>query len=238
MHKIMNEIVLDPDSPLQMRKFSTDGGKIKFELSQPKEFYMHSSAKALTNLDNSLKNARLSLKLLAPDTLNAISKDDFEKSELIKLWVENSIIRVQSVYDRVLIFVNKTLDLGIRNEGISHSSISQNEHVDRFGLDGVIKAINKSCKEYKFIRNKVVHHDRYTEEALDNLTLLLDANQMSLISGGTELLPRENLDSMVEAYLNMKQDELTAYLDGIEKEIHTLYDAIISIYKYMKRTLS
>ncbi|EGR0659969.1 hypothetical protein NTH45_003471 [Vibrio cholerae] len=192
----------------------------------------------MTNLENALNKARLSLSLLESDTLNAIAKDDLEKSDLIKLWIENSIIRVQSVYDRVLIFVNKVLDLGIDNEGISHQSITTNDHVERFGLVSLIKAVNKSCAEYKYIRNKVIHHDRYTEEALDNLTLILDANHLSLATGKDELIAKGQLNLMVEAYLNTKQSELTDYLDGIEDKIHDLYEKIIPIYHYKKEVLA
>ncbi|MFO4724045.1 Cthe_2314 family HEPN domain-containing protein [Vibrio cholerae] len=238
MHQIMNEIILDPENPLQTKKFSTEEGKIEFDLPKYQDIYMFSSAKALTNLENALNKARLSLSLLESDTLNAIAKDDLEKSDLIKLWIENSIIRVQSVYDRVLIFVNKVLDLGIDNEGISHQSITTNDHVERFGLVSLIKAVNKSCAEYKYIRNKVIHHDRYTEEALDNLTLILDANHLSLATGKDELIAKGQLNLMVEAYLNTKQSELTDYLDGIEDKIHDLYEKIIPIYHYKKEVFA
>ncbi|MDF5237625.1 Cthe_2314 family HEPN domain-containing protein [Vibrio parahaemolyticus] len=234
----MNEIVLDPENPLQTKKFSTEGGKFEFELPSYKDFYMLSSAKALSNLGSALKNARLSLALLESEALNAIAKDDLEKSDLIKLWVENSIIRVQSVYDRVLIFVNKILDLGIPNDGISHLAITTNDHVKRYELDNLIKAVNKSCKEYKYIRNTVIHHERYSEGLLDNLTLLLDANHMSLAAGKDELLPENQLNLMVNMYLSSKQSELTVYLDGIEEKIHALYDKCIPIYRHMKTVLA
>ncbi|WP_421253327.1 Cthe_2314 family HEPN domain-containing protein [Aeromonas jandaei] len=234
----MNEIILDPENPLQTKKFSTEEGKFEFHLPKYQDFYMLSSAKALASLDNALINARLSLSLLESDTLNTIAKDDFEKSNLIKLWVENSIIRVQSVYDRVLIFVNKVLDLGISNEGISHLSITTNEHIRRYRLDSLIKAVHKSCSEYQHIRNKVIHHDRYSEDALDNLTLVLDANHMSLATGKDELLSKDLLDLMVDAYLNTKQSELAAYLDGIEAKIYDLYEKIIPIYHHKKEILA
>lgn len=238
MHQIMNEIVLDPENPLHTKKFSTEDGNIKFGLSEYQDFYMLSSAKALTNLDNALNKARLSLSLLESDTLNAISKDDLEKSDLIGLWVENSIIRVQSVYDRVLIFVNKVLDLGIHNEVISHKSITTNDHVEKYDLVSLIKSVNKACNNYRHIRNKVIHHDRYTEEALDNLTLLLNANHMSLANGKDELIAKEHLNFIVEAYLNTKQSELAAYLDSIEEKIHALYEKVIPIYHYKKKVLA
>ncbi|WP_258954612.1 Cthe_2314 family HEPN domain-containing protein [Vibrio coralliirubri] len=238
MHQIMNEIVLDPENPLQTKKFSAEEGKFEFYLPEYQDYYMLSSAKALTNLDNALKNARLSLALLESDALNAIAKDDLEKSDLIKLWVENSIIRVQSVYDRVLIFVNKILDLGIPNDGISHLAITTNDHVKRYGIDSLIKAVNKSCSEYKYIRNTVIHHDRYSEVTLDNLTLLLDANHMSLANGKDELLPESQLNLMVDAYLSTKQSELTSYLDGIEEKVHALYERNIPIYHHMKKVLA
>ncbi len=42
MHQIMNEIILDPENPLQTKKFSTEEGKIEFDLPKYQDIYMFS----------------------------------------------------------------------------------------------------------------------------------------------------------------------------------------------------
>ena len=236
MHSIQTIILLDKDSPLHKGNFSLSN--MTFNSSNHQDLYMILCAKALGSLGDSIQKTKLSLSLLRPNALDAIASNDAEKSELIQLWVENSIIRVQSIYDRALILVNRVFDLGLANESISHNTIVCNEHIERFGIKKKLQAINQKCKDYKNIRNTVIHHDRYTEEQLGNLTLILSANYLSKENNGTEIAEKHVIDKMVQEYLSVKTKELTDYLDKIEEKINLLYDALIPVYQNKKSELS
>ncbi|TDX26803.1 hypothetical protein DFO67_11568 [Modicisalibacter xianhensis] len=235
MHEIKRAIILDKDSPLLREKFSTEEGAVI--LSNEQDEYMFSCAKALSNLEGSIQKAKRSLAFLDLDTLEAIAHNDETRADLIELWVDNSIIRTQSIYERSLILVNRVCYLGIANERISHENIVCNEHVRKFGVDGLIKSINKKCKEYRIIRNVVIHHDRYSEEELDNISLILRANQASKENGGEEIADESFIEQITRDYLSAKNVELTDYLRKIEGAIEELYDSLIPIYQRKKAEL-
>ncbi len=232
MHEIKNKVMLDPDGPLMKAKFNPEDGSV--EASDYADIYMFKCSKALVSIDSSIQNARLSLSLLNSTALDSIVSSNEDKSKLIQLWVENSIIRVQSIYDRALILVNRFFDLGLADETISHQTIVCNEHVKRYGVDTLMKAINKKCKEYRLVRNSVIHHDRYTEESLDNITLFLQASHLSIENGGEPLLEQKFLDRIVKEYLDTKNEELTVYVNEIESKVNDLYTRLIPIYEAKK----
>ncbi|EGQ7940888.1 Cthe_2314 family HEPN domain-containing protein [Vibrio vulnificus] len=236
MHQIKKTIILDPDSPLMKRKFNPEDGNVR--VSNYSEIYMLDCGKALSSVDSAIDSARLSLSLLNTSALDAIVSNNGDKAELIQLWVENSIIRVQSIYDRALILVNRVFDLGLANESIVHKTIVCNEHVKRFGVDKLLKAVNKKCNEYRFVRNSVIHHARYREDALDNVTLILRASHLSVENGDEAILEQRILDLIVGEYLGTKKHELTKYLDDIEVKLSELYDALTPIYKQKKEQLA
>ncbi|MQT39227.1 hypothetical protein GHO35_26980 [Pseudomonas helleri] len=177
---------------------------------------------------------RLSLALLNIGYLDSIAAEEQSKSAYIEMLVENSIIRVQSIYDRVLIFINRILDLGISNDSINHSLLVTNEHVKKFGLEGRLRAVNKACNDYRLIRNTVIHHDRYTEEQLNQLTLIVSADQLSKEAGGKQFMDSESLSAITQAYLGAKKEELGKYLDDMESRIFELYDDVLPIYHHYK----
>ncbi len=236
MHDIESIIFLDKDSPLR-KEYATNEGNAQVQLRNDLERYIYDSARALGKLSNGIEKARLSLSLLNLEHLNAIDSNDGEKAKYIEMIVENSIIRVQSVYDRVLIFVNAILDLGIHDECINHKLFVTNEWSKRYSLEKKIKAVNSACNDYRYIRNTVIHHDRYSEEDLDRITLFLQINHIQKQQNDKEFIDNELLKNITNDYLNTKQYELSEYLDKIENNIFKLYDELLKIYNHKKQMI-
>lgn len=232
MHEIDEKIILDKESPL----FSAfkDIGKIGVSIDTELSEYILACAKALTAISSCMDKARLSLSFLDINHLEFIAAEDRSRGDYIELLVENTIIRVQSIYDRTLIFTNRLLDLGISNESINHNLLVTNEKVIAHGLDSKLKAINKACKEYREIRNTVIHHDRYSEEELDRLALVMKADHLSRQDSGKPFVDAKTLKEFTDAYLTIKREDLSEYLELIEKRIHELYDSAIPIYFHYK----
>ena len=235
MHQIEKSIILDEESPIRAAK--TNNGTLELDLKNDLAIYILACSKSLGAVKSSMRKARLSLTLLEVGYLDSIAAKEHSKSDYIEILVENSIIRAQSIYDRTLIFTNKILDLGISNESINHNLLVTNENVKRFGLEGKLKAINKTCNDYRLIRNTVIHHDRYTEEQLDQLTLIINADQLSKEAGGKQFIDPETLNAFTQAYLNAKKEEFSKYLDDIESRLFELYDAILPVYFHYKENL-
>jgi len=232
MHQIEKAIILDEESPIFTAK--EINGVIELDVGNDLAVYILSCSKSLSSIQLSIDKARLSLALLDVSYFNSIVAEEQSKSAYIEMLVENSIIRVQSIYDRVLIFINRILDLGVSNESINHNLLVTNEHVKKFGLISKLKAINKACNDYRLIRNTVIHHDRYTEEQLNQLTLIVNADQLSKEAGGKQLMDPDSLNAITQAYLGAKKEELGEYLDSMESKIFELYDDVLPVYHHYK----
>lgn len=232
MHPIEKEILLDEESPIF--KAGAKGNGVEVHAANELEIYILRCGKALSHLSGSMDKARLSLELLNTKYLDSISTEDRSRSALIEMMVENSIIRVQSIYDRALILANNILDLGIDNQYIHHPLLVSNENVVRYGLDKPLKAFNRACSEFKTIRNRVIHHDRFTEEQFDQLSLIINADHLAKAAGRKEIVDEDVLNAVIKDYLESKQEKLTSYLNGIEARLRELYDVMLPVYLHYK----
>ena len=235
MRKIEEEIILDKESPIQTA--TADGTIFSVDYKTYLDNYIILCSKSLSAVTSSITKAELSLNMLNGDLLKHISSEPEFISSNIEMLIENSIIRVQSIYDRVLILTNRILDLGISNEAINHNSLVTNEHVIRFDLVSKLKAINKVSNEYRLVRNTVIHHDRYTEEQLDLLKLLINADYLSKESKGKEFMPAWQLEALINDFLAVTKGDLEGYLTKITDKVELLFDSILPVYKYQKNRL-
>jgi len=196
MHEIEKIILLDMDSPL--RKIT--GLQSTPSIKTPYELYIWSCSKALSSLSSSIKKASLSLNLIEFTLINETAQSNEIKSSYIELVIENSIIRVQSIYDRVLILVNKILNIGLANDSVSHNAIVTNDHTKIWNIDNNLKKLNKLCGDYRLVRNTVIHHDRYSEEQLNQLTLVLEADWLSREAGRESPFNASEIEEITKAY--------------------------------------
>ncbi|MEW5668248.1 Cthe_2314 family HEPN domain-containing protein [Pseudomonas putida] len=232
MHVIDEIIILDKESPLfsELNK----GNKLNITINTELAAYIFSCSKALSAISSCIDKARLSLSFLDIKHLEFIASNERPKGDYIELLVENTIIRAQSIYDRTLIFTNRLLDLGISNESINHNHLVTNEKIKAYGLDAKLKSINKACKEYREVRNTVIHHDRYSEEDLDRLSVVMKADHLSRQHSGEPFVEARILTEFTDAYLTIKREDFNNYLEKIEAQVYSLYDAAIPIYTHYK----
>ena len=156
MHQIEKSIILDEESPLFTAKVANEN--LEVAVDDDLSVYILVCSKSLSAIQSSIDKARLSLTLLDIGYLDSIAAEDYSKSAYIEMLIENSIIRVQSIYDRALIFTNRILDLGISNETINHNLLVTNENVKKFSLEGKLKAINKVCNDYRLNSHRFCRH--------------------------------------------------------------------------------
>jgi hypothetical protein len=232
MRQIEKEIILDKESPIFTAQ--AIGAEVSVEYKTYLDNYIVLCAKSLSAVTASITKAEMSLNMLNSDLLKNISDDREFLSSNIEMLIENSIIRVQSIYDRVLILTNRILDLGISNETINHNSLVTNDHVKSFDLVNKLKSINKVCNDYRLVRNTVIHHDRYTEEQLGMLQLLLNTDYLSKENSGKEFMPSCELDALIDDFLAIKKTDLESYLSKITEKVDLLFDAILPIYRHQK----
>lgn len=96
---------------------------------------------------------------------NYSKKGEISRADHLIYNIENYLIRLNSVYDRVLQLVNVVFHLCIREESISHSVVVSNYRVDH-NSDVVkrVKAIRKYLDEYAQDRHTLVHRHSLLDE--------------------------------------------------------------------------
>lgn len=83
------------------------------------------------------------------------------------LWsVENYIIRTQTVYDRLLVLVDRLFHIQNEPHRISHDSIVTNTHISRTTIPSALKAVKSAVKKYYYDRNTIIHEASYLDDEL------------------------------------------------------------------------
>jgi hypothetical protein len=83
------------------------------------------------------------------------------------LWsVENYIIRTQTVYDRLLVLVDRLFNIQNQANRISHESIVTNVHIARSEIPIYLKPVKNSVKKYYRDRNAIIHEYSLIDEEL------------------------------------------------------------------------
>lgn len=86
--------------------------------------------------------------------------------------VENYLVRLQSIYDRILQLTNSVFHLCISDELVNHSLVVSNLHVARTKVPQLLKALRKTIQGKAEDRNAIVHKHSYMEPKLRRLEVL------------------------------------------------------------------
>ena len=137
------------------------------------QYYIFSSAKALTELVSWFGQLELSLVYIehqeAPKELEAHGVNHVTD---LQFKLENHLVRLESLYDRLLMLANCLLKLGISDNSLSHELVVGNDNVKYYKTDAPIKSVKAVLKPYKEIRNSIIHHRSYNEPAILDLSAL------------------------------------------------------------------
>ena len=142
MHLFERMILLGGENHF-LKKTKLVDSKLTLDLKSDFDYYHYACTKSYCSLSTALDKARMSIKLIDFKYIAIIDGEKYPAHSYVELFIENSIIRIQSIYDRVLIFVNKLLELGISNESINHNILVTNENVIKYGFDKKLKVLNK-----------------------------------------------------------------------------------------------
>lgn len=91
--------------------------------------------------------------------------------------LENYLIRLQSVYDRLLQLVNNVFHICISDELINHSLIVSNLKVKRTAIPSLLKSVKNTIKDKAAERNQIIHRHSYVDQELRKLELLYKHTQ-------------------------------------------------------------
>ncbi len=99
-------------------------------------------------------------------------EDGVTRHSHILLCMENYIIRIRSLYERVLQLVNIVFRIYNPPDQVSHALIKNNLHVANSKLPGALQKLKKITDRYYEDRNKIIHRECFQEDDLRHLELL------------------------------------------------------------------
>lgn len=175
----------------------------------------------------------LSVKLLSNFTYS--KKFSYSRADHLVLNVENYLIRLQSVYDRVLQLLNVTFHLCIDDGHVNHRVIVSNHKVKhRPQVLMAIKQIRKSLDEYAQVRHTLIHKHSYLEKRLSNIELFY----MDIPSISEDLEYYEHLkryrEHYLRDYLKDKKKEFSEINSKIAKLMFDLFSLLSEEYERQK----
>lgn len=156
------------------------------------------------------------------------SKKSASRADHLIYNIENYLIRIKSVHDRVLQLVNAVFHLCINEANVNHGVIVSNYKVQhRPEILKAVKSINKYLKDHEQIRHTLIHRHSLIDKDLKIIELFYLNNF-------------EHIDDyeQVKTYKYVRSDHLKRYLadkKGEFREINdTLYKLIDKLFLSLK----
>ena len=101
--------------------------------------------------------------------------------------VENYLVRLQSVYDRLLQLTNNVFHICMSEELVNHSLIVSNLRVSRTKVPQTLRAVRKTIEPKATARNEIVHRHSYSDPLFRRLELFYMQTEAAWASSSGKL---------------------------------------------------
>lgn len=134
------------------------------------EYYCISVAKTLSHvlsICQQLEHSVLYFSSFSPS--QKMKKASITRQSHLLYCIENYIIRTQSMYDRLLVLIDRVFELYNPSHRISHELIISNLHIQHSSIPSKLQVLRKVIKDYYHDRNMIIHEQGYLEDNLREL---------------------------------------------------------------------
>lgn len=154
--------------------------------------------------------------------------------------VENYLIRLQSVYDRLLQLTNNVFHICMSDELVNHRLIVSNLRVSRTKIPKLLRAVRKTIEGKAAARHDIVHRHSYSDRTLRRLQLFYIQTEADWAA--TDRLPRFKNLARVRAQLMKqatisKRTEFAAMNNAVVDTLIPLFGELLAQYKLHKARL-
>ncbi|MES2396112.1 MAG: Cthe_2314 family HEPN domain-containing protein [Bacteroidota bacterium] len=203
------------------------------------EFYIHNTGFYFVHfieLCRQLENAAEFISNFRYDSTSKISRGDHLTYNL-----ENYIIRLTSISDRLLQTINATFHLGTNEKDVNERVILNNIKVSRTDVPKHFNEFRKSLKGYTGERNTIVHRHSFLNKELKRIQIfyhkdlakkILSDNDKEYASGFKEIRK-----GMLSKFLAYKKKEIHSTNEKCFKTIIPILDVLEIQYKKTKQKL-
>ncbi len=139
--------------------------------------------------------------------------------------VENYLVRLNSVYDRLLHLVNTVFHLCVNEQSVQHTMIVSNLKVARTDIPKLLRAVRRTIDHKTQDRNDIVHRHSYADRDLRRLEVMYMHTAETW--GGGQRFSFRQLQQIRSRLLKKAVDEKKAEFCSINK---ALIDALIPLF--------
>jgi len=161
------------------------------------------------------------------------------RSDHLAYHVENFVIRLATITDRALKLVNITFQLGIQPRECRRSVVVENAHVAATPVRKRLIALDEAVNPHRKLRNRVVHQERYSDEALNEI------EQFSVLEKSSSLKSdplvnryRQFYKTRADKYVKTKTAELVALANKVSESVGMLLESLLPIVESSHSRLS
>ncbi|WP_417501265.1 Cthe_2314 family HEPN domain-containing protein [Marinobacter sp.] len=147
------------------------------------------------------------------------SKKNASRADHLIYNIENYLIRIKSVHDRILQLVNAVFHLCINEANVNHGVIVSNYKVQhRPEIHKSVKSISKYFNEHEQIRHTLIHRHSFIDKNLKKIELFYLNNF-------------EHIDDeeKVKAYKYVRSDHLKRYIADKKKEFSLINSSLFKL---------
>ena len=147
------------------------------------------------------------------------SKKNASRADHLIYNIENYLIRIKSVHDRILQLVNAVFHLCINEANVNHGVIVSNYKVQhRPEIHKSVKSISKYLNEHEQIRHTLIHRHSLIDKNLKKIELFYLNNF-------------EHIDDeeKVKAYKYVRSDHLKRYIADKKKEFGLINSSLFKL---------
>lgn len=168
-------------------------------------------------------------------------KDDgIRRSHHLIYNVENYLVRLQSVYDRLLQLTNAVFHICTSDELVNHRLIVSNLRMARTKVPGLLKAVKNTIKHKTEDRHEIVHRHSYMEPELRRVELLYMHTKETWEAGGNSI-PYKNLcyirSQRMKKIIEAKKIEFLSINASLVSALEPLFTELHAQYKREKERL-
>lgn len=189
------------------------------------EFYIHKTGFYFFHLIQLCYQLEYGIELLS--NFNYSKKSKVTRDQHLTYNVENYIIRLSSINDRLLQLVNAVFHLCIDEKNVNDRIVLTNLKVSRTNFEKLFKQFKNSNTKYIGERNTIIHKHSYLEKKLRKIHVLYESN----------FLDKYN-NMNLELTKDLRKDVLTKYIKETKSEFSKInsncFSNLIPIFDFLQ----
>lgn len=198
------------------------------------QYYIHKVGFYLTHTITWCKQLNFALDFIS--NYNYSQKNSSTRADHLIYNIENYLMRLNSIYDRVLQIVNAVFHLCISEEMVNHGVILTNYKVQhRTEIYNELKKLSKFFRKFKEDRNTIIHRHSYMDLELRRIELFYMADLVEKDNYTSELKKYRSM--ALKKYISSVKEDFSNINDNVFNNLNCFFNKLVIEYENVKKRL-